>query len=110
VRVFDWDRLKLLPGTIVDPREPDEKMNGQPVTRAATPEGWAYTLYQRSGKPPFVHALDTASRRAFCVDLPWKSPKWLYEVRMRVRGGTLELIRHGETIVRMDRKTLKVTT
>ena len=62
------------------------------------------------GKHRFVHALDMANRRAFCVDLPWKSPKWIYEVRLRVRGGTLELRRHGETIARMDRKTLKVTT
>jgi hypothetical protein len=110
VRVFDWNRLRLLPGTIVDPREPDEKMNGRPATRAATPDGWAYTVYDRPGKRPFVHALDTANRRAFCVDLPWKSPTWIYEVRLRVRGGTLELRRHGETIARMDRKRLKVTT
>jgi hypothetical protein len=110
VRAFDWDTRKLLPGTIVDPREPDEKMNGQPVTRAATPDGWAYTLYWRNGKTSFVHALDTTKRRAFCVDLPWKSPKWIYEVRLRVRGGTLEMRRHGRTIARMDRKTLKVTT
>jgi hypothetical protein len=109
VRAFNWDTLRLLPGAIVDRREPDEKMNGIPTTRAATPDGWAYTIYQRNGKPPFVHALDTVRRRAFCVDLPWKAPPWIYEVRLRVRGGLLELRRHGETIARMDRKTLKVT-
>lgn len=109
VRAFDWSRLRLLPRPIVDPREPDEKMNGTPVTRAATPDGWAYTVYQRNGQPPFLHALDTVHRRAFCVDLPWKAPAWIYEVRLRVRGGTVELRRNGETIGRLDRKTLKVT-
>jgi hypothetical protein len=109
VRAFDWGRLRLLPRAIVDPREPDEKMNGTPVTRAATPDGWAYTVYQRNGKRPFLHALDTARRRAFCIDLPWNAPLWIYEVRLRIRAGTVELRRHGETIARVDRKTLKVT-
>ena len=110
VRLFLWEALKLVPGAIVDTREPDEKMNGQPVTRTGAADGWTYTLYQRNGKSPFVHALDTVHRRAFCVDLPWKSPTWIYEVGLRVRGGKLELRRHGETIARMDRKTFNVTT
>jgi hypothetical protein len=109
VRVFAWDALRLLPGEIVDPREPDEKMNGEPDTRASTPGGWAYTLYWRPGKSPFVHALDTVHRRAYCVDLPWKSPRWIYEVRLRIRGGTLDLRRKGKTIARLDRKTLDVS-
>jgi len=109
VRVFDWDKLQLLPGAVVDPREPGEKMNGQPVSRTGAPDGWTYTLYWRVGKSPFVHALDTVHRRAFCVDLPWKAPKWIYEVGLRVHRGTLALRRHGDTIALMDRKSLKVT-
>src|SRR5439155_539595 len=71
VRAYDLVAQKLLPGTIVDPREPDEVMAGVPVTRATTADGqWAYTLYARSSKPPFVHALDTMGREAFCIDLP----------------------------------------
>ena len=109
VRAFSWNARKLLPGAIVDRREPDEKMNGQPVTRAGTPGGWAYTLYQRSGKSPFVHALDTVHRRAFCIDLAWRpTVRWLYSVKMRVRGRALELRRDGRTIARMDRRTLRV--
>jgi hypothetical protein len=109
VRAFNWDTGKLYPDTIVDRREPDEKMNGQPITRAGSPNGWAYTLYQRLGKRPFVHALDTVHRKAFCVDLPWRhSADWIAGVRMRVRGGSLELRLDGRTISRMDRKTLEV--
>jgi hypothetical protein len=31
---------------------------------------WAYTLYDGGGATPFVHALDTATSRAHCIDLP----------------------------------------
>jgi hypothetical protein len=111
VRAFNWRRGKLLPGAIVDKREPDEKMNGMPMTRTGSTTGWAYTLYQRQGKKPFVHALDTVHRRAFCVDLPWRnSDSWIQLVKMRVRGGMLVLRRDGHAIAQMDRKTLKVTS
>ncbi|HEY6836568.1 MAG TPA: hypothetical protein VI142_08970 [Gaiellaceae bacterium] len=110
VRAFDWNTLRLDPGAIVDRREPDEKMTGKPLARTGSPSGWAYTLYSRAGKPPFVHALDTLHRRAFCVDLPWqRSAKWIGSVRLRVHGGTLELHRQGKTIARMDTKTLRVS-
>jgi hypothetical protein len=110
VRAFNWNTLKLYPGAIVDPREPDEKMTGRPLARTGSPSGWAYTLYSRVKKPPFVHALDTVHRRAFCIDLPWQhSGKWIASVRLRVHGGMLELRRDGRTIAQMDRKTLKVS-
>jgi hypothetical protein len=110
VRAFSWKTRALLAGAIVDRREPDEKMTGLPVKRVGTASGWAYTLYQRPGKRPFVHALDTVHKRAFCVDLPWrKSARWIYSVKLRVRGGMLELRRKGKTITRVDRKTLKVS-
>ena len=110
VRALNWDTGRLYPGSIVDRREPDEKMNGMPVTRTGTANGWAYTLYQRPGKRPFVHALDTVHRRAFCVDLPWRhSDQWISSVKLRVRGGTLELRNGGRTIARMDRKTLALS-
>jgi hypothetical protein len=109
IRAFDWNALKLYPGSIVDRREPGEKMTGRPLARTGSPSGWAYTLYQRAKKRPFVHALDTVHRKAFCIDLPWRhSGTWIASVRLRVRGGTLELRRDGRTIARMDRKTLEV--
>jgi hypothetical protein len=109
VRAFNWNTRTLYPGSIVDKREPDEKMTGQPLARTGSRSGWAYTLYSRTKKQPFVHALDTVHRRAFCVDLPWKgSARWIASVKLRVRGGMLELRRGGRPIARMDRKTLEV--
>jgi hypothetical protein len=64
-------RTGLLRGPIVDRLENEEEMGGVPVARASSPTGrWAYTLYARRGDHPFVHALDTAKREAFCIDLP----------------------------------------
>ena len=46
-------------------------MRGEPGTRATSADGrWAYTLYARQKHAPFVHALDTARRQAYCIDLP----------------------------------------
>src|SRR3954465_5440752 len=71
VRRFDVAAGRLRAGAIVDPRERDEAMRGFPVTRATSPDGrWAYTLYDGGGHAPFVHALDTASATARCIDLP----------------------------------------
>jgi hypothetical protein len=109
VRAFDWKTRKLRPGTIVDRREPDERMNGQPLARTGNPAGWAYTLYMRPGKAPFVHALDTVHRRAFCVDLPWRhSDEWIRLVKMRVSRNELVLRRGNQVLARVDTKSLKV--
>jgi hypothetical protein len=111
VRAFDWRTRTLLGGAIVDRREPGETMNGQPVARTGSPAGWAYTLYLRPGKTPFVHALDTVHRRAFCVDLPWRhSDDWIRMVKLRLRGSKLVLSRDGKPIARMDTETLKVSS
>jgi hypothetical protein len=111
VRAFNWDTLKLYPGAIVDRREPDEKMNGQPMARTGNAAGWAYTLYMRPGQKPFVHALDTVHRRAFCVDLPWRnSDNWIWTVKLRLSGTTLALRRDGKVLARLDTKTLEVSS
>jgi DNA-binding beta-propeller fold protein YncE len=70
VRAYDLAADRLLARPVVDPREPGEKMGGSPLTRATSPNGrWAYTLYDGAGKTPFVHALDTSTRSARCIDL-----------------------------------------
>jgi hypothetical protein len=109
VRVFSWKTRTLYPDPIVDRREPGEKMNGQPVTRTGSPSGWAYTLYSRTSKRPFVHALDTIHRRAFCVDVLRRGFGFTTTVKLRVRGGVLELRQDGRTIARMNRRTFEVT-
>jgi hypothetical protein len=103
VRAYDLAKGRLVPGAIVDRREPDEQMSGGPVTRATTADGrWAYTLYARDGKPPFVHALDTVGREAYCIDLPLPRNQ---QFQMRLR-----LAFHGanELRVRAGRKTLAI--
>jgi hypothetical protein len=70
VRAYDLARRRMLRDPIVDPTEPDEPMLGSPVSRVLSRDGrWAYTLYDRNGKAPFIHALDTERARARCVDL-----------------------------------------
>lgn len=71
VRAYDLVKRELVPDAIVDRREPDEQMHGGPVTRLTTSDGrWAYTLYGRQTDAPFIHALDTVERAAYCIDLP----------------------------------------
>jgi hypothetical protein len=91
-------------------REPDEKMTGIAVTRAESPTGaWAYTLYSRAGQRPFVHALDTVHRRAFCVDLPLRTRANVISlVKMHVGGGEFLLRFRGKTLARVDTKTFEV--
>jgi hypothetical protein len=90
VRALDIASGRLLPRPIVDPEEPDERMQGLPITRVASPDGrWAYTLYDGDGHEPFIHALDTVGRRAVCIDLPQlEGRRNLFMLRMRIdRGG-----------------------
>jgi hypothetical protein len=93
VRALNATSGRLLPGAIVDPEEPDERMQGSPVTRISSRDGrWAYTLYV-SPKETFLHALDTVEGRAVCVDLPQ-----LEDVREPFRLH-LRLDHRGQTIV-----------
>ena len=69
VRNYDLARDELVPGAVVDKREPDEAMEGEPVARAVPASApWVYTLYRRA-HGPFVHALNTDGF-ALCIDLP----------------------------------------
>jgi hypothetical protein len=86
VRALDVESGELLPQPIIDPEEPDERMQGLPITRAASPDGrWAYTLYDGNGDEPFIHALDTVGRRAACIDLPQlERRRNIFMLRMRI--------------------------
>ena len=105
---------KPVGGAIIDRREPDEEMNGSPWARARSANGaWAYTLYAKPNGTGFVHALDTSRRRAFCVDLPWRtSVERLAAVRLSLAddGRSLELAkRGGNRLAVVDTTTFKVT-
>jgi hypothetical protein len=91
VRAYDLAAGRLLPNAVIDRLVNKALMGGQPATRVTTPDGrWAYTLYARRGGKPFVHALDTARRRAFCIDLPLRlaEPEQM-RLRMRLRDDHL---------------------
>ena len=109
VRALDTATGRLDPRDIVDPREPDERMAGLPMSRVLSPDGrWAYTLYG-GGAETFIHALDTVGRTARCIDLemlPTQSD--LSGVRMMLEGGRLLVRDAGETIARVDLRTFKV--
>lgn len=112
VRAFDLVDRRLHPDPIVDPREPDEAMNGHPLTRAASPDGrWAYTLY-KGRDHPFVHALDTVKRDARCIDLGWlHGRKDLRKLRFAVSedGGELRVRTRGRDVARIDTRTFEAS-
>jgi hypothetical protein len=111
VRVLNVDTGSLYPGSIVDKREPDEKMTGIPMTRVGSDDAsWAYTLYSKPNGGAFVHALHTTAREAFCIDVPLKVPdEQLGHVRMRVSVGKLTLRLRGKTLATIDTRTFEVS-
>ena len=97
---------------IVDPREPDEPMGGRPLTRTTSTDGrWAYTLYERPGEAPFVHALDTTGRTARCIDLDWlRAPRQLAGVRLVLGDGghVIDVVSRGVTRAVIDTRSFVV--
>ena len=106
VRAYDLQQRQLIPKPVVDPREPDEKMQGQPVTRLMSPDGrFAYTLYA-GGDAPFVHALDTQNRTAACIDLPMLSQaNDIFAMRLRLNGRTLSVVGGTSPVALVDTRS-----
>jgi hypothetical protein len=102
---------RLDPEAVVDRREDEVLMRGQPVTRVASRDGrWAYTLYARPKQGPFVHALDTVRGEAYCVDLPARL-RQLEQMALRLRlpgDGALEVRTRHARIALVDTKTLEL--
>jgi hypothetical protein len=111
VRVFDVQSGALLPEPVVDRTEPDEDMRGSPISRASSPDGrWAYTLYDGAGKTPFVHALDTVAVDAHCIDLDALAGRQdLPFLRLRVRGGFLNVMKGKRTLLLVNTKSFRVS-
>lgn len=110
VRVYDLARGRLDPKAIVDPREAPDEMNGLPLSRATSRDGrWAYTLYQRAGGEPFIHALDTRDRKAVCIDL---HDPLLEQGELRLLsaagGARLDVRRRGTLLATVDTATFRV--
>jgi len=112
VRVFDLAAGRLLQQSVIDKAASEAIMRGEPATRATSADGrWAYTLYARQKHVPFVHALDTARRQAYCIDLPLDLRRAAQmELRLRLRAGGRELVvrRVGAAVAVMDTKTFLV--
>jgi len=112
VRLFDVAAGRLLSGAIVDRIGKEAVMRGQPVTRATSPDGrWAYTLYARQKREPFVHALDTARREALCIDLPFRLPQpKQMELRLKLAdgGGMLSVLQGRTSLAEIDTRALSV--
>jgi len=104
VRAYDLSAGRLFRAPVVHPHEHGDEMRGSPLTRATSPGGrWAYTLYDGGGMTPFVHALDTARRRARCIDLPVLAGRRdLSQLRLGVEPGGVSLT------VRTPQRTLAV--
>ncbi|HEY7076034.1 MAG TPA: hypothetical protein VH418_11715 [Solirubrobacteraceae bacterium] len=112
VRVYDMRAGRLLARPLVDRREPDEKMQGYAVTRATSADGrWNYTLYDRPAGTPFIHALDTDARRAYCIDLDGVAPIGDYgatRLDLGDRGGRLRLLVNGVRQAAVNTRTFAV--
>jgi hypothetical protein len=111
VRAYDLAARRLLARPIVDAEIGERLMRGWSVTRKTTSDGrWAYTLYARAKKEPFVHALDTVRRQAYCIDLPLelKKPQQL-TLRLALRGSRMLEVRQGrDNVAAIDTRTLVV--
>jgi hypothetical protein len=87
VRAYDLKHARLLPKPVT---VAGEQMHGRPLSRATSRDGrFAYTLYD-SGATPFVHALDTSTVSAKCIDLDELKGTDVSRLRLRLGpAGTL---------------------
>ncbi len=113
VRTLDT-RSGRLGGAIVDRLEGEKDMGGQPVARASSTGGrWAYTLYARRGDEPFVHALDTVRREAFCIDLPLRlgyGRQWGLSLELESAGRSLSVRRGRNEVAAVNTTTWQVSS
>jgi hypothetical protein len=112
VQAYDLRSGTLLPGVIADKTQASWLMAGYPVSRTTGPGGrWVYTLYDQGDTYPFVHALDTVTRTAVCVGIPWQwaDPGSGIDVAtLSLHGHTLS-IAGGTSRFRLDTRTFRVT-
>jgi murein peptide amidase A len=95
IRALDVASGRLLPAPVANANAPQEAMWGLPISRATSPDGRAYTLYDGGGKRPFIEVLDTSSGTGFRLDLPGlEARRNLFLLRLRLEDGgrRLELL------------------
>jgi hypothetical protein len=108
VRALDTRTGQLAARDVVDPREPDEQMGGLPMARVMSRDGrFAYTLYS-GGEETFIHALDTVSQSAACIDLAELPPDTdLSGFRLDVSadGRRVRVLSQGSVVSSVDART-----
>lgn len=112
VRVIDLRRGRLAPKPISDSHRLATRMNGYPYARTTSPGGrWVYTLYSApSDGHAFVHALDTRTRSAMCIDLdlhPYEVETQMPELSFDPAGRTVRVI-DGAVRASIDARTYAV--
>ncbi len=109
VRAFDTRTGRFAERAVVDPNAPGEKMRGNPLSRVTSSDGrWAYTLYDGAGGTPFVHALDTSTRTAKCIDLTalaGNSHLWNLRLGLDQRSQVLRVVLRRSTVAAVDLRT-----
>jgi hypothetical protein len=114
VRAYDLSSGSLLPRVIADKSQAGWVMAGMPVTRATSANGrWVYTLYQQSENYPFVHALDTVTKTAICIGLPWNwaaTNAGIDDASLRLVGSQLHIAGGQGSKARflLDTKTFRI--
>ena len=111
VRAFNTKTGRFAVKPVVDPRAPAEKMRGNPLSRVMSTDGrWAYTLYDGAGGTPFVHALDTSTRNARCIDLDALAGTDLSRLRLLfdARADKLDIARGRGSVLQVDLRTFAV--
>lgn len=111
VRAYDVTARRLLARPIVDRDIGERLMRGWALTRKTSSDGrWAYTLYARAKYEPFVHALDTVRRQAYCIDLPLDMKKReQMSLRLSLRANRTLQIRQGRVnVAAIDTRTFVV--
>jgi hypothetical protein len=95
VRRYNLRTHTLDASRIADKKQRGWVMDGSALTRTTSAGGrWVYTLYQRPGGYPFIHALDTVSGTAHCIGVPWtgdQTPLWNVRLTLTDDGKTLAM-------------------
>lgn len=111
VRVYDLRARRLLAEPVTDPHERGQQMHGSPVTRTTSADGrWAYTLYDGAGKAPFIHALDTSTRSARCIDLAALAGTNVSRLRLSLNGDGKLNVSNRQPVVVVDTHTFRVSS
>lgn len=113
VRAYDVTARRLFARAIVDRDIGERLMRGWALTRKTSSDGrWAYTLYARQKHEPFVHALDTVRRQAYCIDVPLDlKHREQMTLRLSLRADRMLHIRQGRAnVAAIDTRTFVVHT